>query len=186
MSTAPRSWPSLPSPSRGHLQRSRKKGSCQHFPLVTQSESQVLLVACFDGSLDGRKGRQQCCPRGREGETEAPRGASGCSEPLGEQQQGAHAWCSALPTRLRWLESNVTPKVSSSADGPGGIPARWPGCHPCERGEHRAALAPGKHRYRFVSLLSVGLSASLHLPPWPRGSCCRWSSPAVTDDDGLS
>lgn len=28
VSTAPRSWPSLPAPSRNHLQRSRNKGSC--------------------------------------------------------------------------------------------------------------------------------------------------------------
>lgn len=85
VSVAPRSWLSLPSPSRDHLQRSRNKGSCQHFPLLiseSQKDKSFLLLAFI--SFDSRKGNW-CCPRGRE--AKAPRSASARSEPLGGQHQ---------------------------------------------------------------------------------------------------
>lgn len=104
---------------------------------------------------------------GSEGETKAPRGASACSEPLGQQQQGARAvLCPQGRTRwgaMCWVRQ--APKVSCQAKGPDGIPVRWPCCHPCAPGEHRAALAPSSHRCCFVSLLSVALGTSQHLPP---------------------
>lgn len=110
---APRSWLSLPSPSRDHLQRSRNKDSCQHFPLLiwTSLSCCLLLSALIAGKgigavLMGEKPKQQGVPQ------------------LAQSLWEGSARSPCL------LEGNVpatqTPEVSCQAKEPGGIPTCWP------------------------------------------------------------